>query len=148
MAHRTSGDGIKKDLVTDRFYVGDPMIEVNKTYDLLPDIDRQAYLEYSKRAIRTMLRAPGIVEIRFYRSLLSSPQIRLTLVWRTLADWAKFAESPERQKLEAELLKFAKRINVELWGPSPVMPELLRPDLLTGKQYATATKMDFKLTWD
>lgn len=40
------------------------MIEVNKTYDLLPGLDQQAYLEYSKMAIRTLLRAPGIVEIR------------------------------------------------------------------------------------
>jgi hypothetical protein len=41
-----------------------------------------------------MLQAPGSVEIRVYRSLLGSPQVRLTLVWQMLADWAKFAESP------------------------------------------------------
>jgi len=104
-----------------------PMIEVNKTYDLLPGIDQQAYLEYSKRAIPTMLQAPGIVEIRVYHSLLGSPQVRLTLVWQTLADWGKFAESPARQKLESELLKFATNIDIELWGPSPVVPEPLRP---------------------
>ncbi len=103
------------------------MIEVNKTYDLLPGIDRQAYLEYGKRAFATMLRAPGLVEIRAYRSLLGSPQVRLTLVWQTLADWAKFAESPERQMLDSELFKFAKNIGVELWGPSPATPEPLRP---------------------
>lgn len=104
-----------------------PVIEVNKTYDLLPGIDQQAYLEYSKRALATMLKAPGLVEIRAYRSLLGSPQVRLTLVWQTLADWAKFAESPERQKLDSELLKFATNIGIELWGPSPAVPEPLRP---------------------
>jgi hypothetical protein len=57
------------------------MIEVNKTYDLLPTIDQQAYLEYGRRAFATMLKAPGLVEIGFYRSLLGSPQVRLTLVW-------------------------------------------------------------------
>ena len=30
------------------------MIEVNKTYDLLPGIDQQAYLEYGKRAFATI----------------------------------------------------------------------------------------------
>jgi hypothetical protein len=103
------------------------MIEVNKTYDLLPGIDQQAYLEYGKRAFATMLKAPGIVEIRVYRSLLGSPQVRLSLVWQTLADWAKFAESPERQRLDSELFKFATNIGVELWGPSPTVPEPLRP---------------------
>jgi len=103
------------------------MIEVNKTYDLLPGIDQQAYLEYARSAFATMLKAPGLVEIRVYRSLLGSPQVRLTLVWETLADWAKFAESPERQKLDSGLLKFAANIGVDLWGPSATVPEPLRP---------------------
>ena len=92
------------------------MIEVNKTYDLLPGIDRQAYHEYGQRALATMLKAPGRIEIRIHRSLLGSPQERLTLVWRTLADWAQFAESPERQILDSELFKFAKDIGLEIWG--------------------------------
>jgi hypothetical protein len=103
------------------------MIEVNKTYDLVHGIDQQAYLEYGKRALATMLKAPGLVEIRVYRSLLGSPQVRLTLVWQTLADWAKFAESPERQMLDSELFKFAKNIGLEIWRPSPATPEPLRP---------------------
>lgn len=103
------------------------MIELGKTYDLLPGIDQQAYLEYARRAFATMLKAPGLVEIRAYRSLLGSPHVRLALVWETLADWARFAESQERQKLDAELLKFASGIAIELWGPSPAAPEPLRP---------------------
>jgi hypothetical protein len=74
-----------------------------------------------------MLKAQGIVEIRAYRSLLGSPQVRLALVWQTLADWAKFAESPERRKLDSELLKFATNVGVELWGPSLATPKPLRP---------------------
>jgi hypothetical protein len=62
------------------------MIEVNKSYDLLPGIDRQAYVAWSKGASATMLRAPGLVEMRVHRNLLGSPQVRLTLVWQTLAD--------------------------------------------------------------
>ena len=103
------------------------MIEVNKTYDLLPGIDQQAYLEYSKRALATILKAPGLVEIRSYRSLLGAPHVRLTLLWQTLTDWAKFAESPERQMLDSELLKFGTDIGLEIWGPSPAVPEPLRP---------------------
>jgi hypothetical protein len=103
------------------------MIEVVKTYDLLPGIDRQSYLAYAKRTFATMLKAPGLVEVRAYRSLLGSPQVRLTLVWQTLADWATFAESPERQGLDSELFTFAANISVELWGPSPAVLEPLRP---------------------
>lgn len=109
------------------------MIEVTKTYDLLPGIDQQAYREYGKRAFGTMLAAPGIVEVRVYRSLLGSPQVRLALVWQTLGHWARFAESPERQRLDAELFQFATDIGVELWGPSPTVPEPLRPGQKTGE---------------
>jgi heme-degrading monooxygenase HmoA len=103
------------------------MIEVNKTYDLLPGIDQQAYLEYARRALATMLKSAGLVEIRVQRSLLGSPQVRLTLIWQTLADWAEFGESPERQRLDAELLTFATNIAIQIWGPSPAVPEPLRP---------------------
>jgi hypothetical protein len=113
------------------------MIEVNKTYNLLPGIDQQAYLEYGKGAFAMMLQAPGIVEIRVYRSLLGSPQVRLTLLWETLADWAKFAESSERQKLDSELFEFASDIGVELWGPSLLCQSLSVP---AGKSVGSSRK--------
>jgi len=109
------------------------MIEVDKTYDLLPGIDRQAYVQVAQKGIRMMLQATGIVELRANRNLLGSPQVRLTTIWDTLADWAKFAESAERQALESELLTFTNNINVELWGPSQIVSEPLRPNKKNGK---------------
>jgi hypothetical protein len=103
------------------------MIEVSKTYDLLPGIDLQAYLEFSRKSLAVMAKSPGLVEIRASRSLLGAPHVRLTVVWQTLVDWARFAESPERFRIDAELLKFATNEVVELWGPSPVVPEPIRP---------------------
>ena len=79
------------------------MIEVNATYDFLPGIDQQAYAEHAKKSIATILKFPGLVEIRAYRNMLGSPQVRVTTVWHTLADWAKFAESAEWRALAAEL---------------------------------------------
>lgn len=105
-----------------------PMIEVHKTSDLLPGIYHQTYFEYSKQAISTILQASGVVEIRSNRGLVDSPQLGLIKVWQSLPDWAKFAESSERQKLESELLKFAMNIVINIMGPSPVLPEPLRPE--------------------
>ena len=103
------------------------MIEVNKTYNLLPDIDQRAYGEYTKKAIGTLLKAPGLVELRAQRNILGSPMVRLTIVWQTLADWAKFAENAERWTLESQLQKFATNIKIEIWGASPALPQPLRP---------------------
>jgi len=109
------------------------MIEVNKTYDLLPGIDQQAYGQAAQEMIRMMLQAPGIIEFRANRNMLGSPQVRITTLWEALADWAKFAESAERYALEFELLAFTTNINVQLWGSSPVVPEPLRPHKLREK---------------
>jgi heme-degrading monooxygenase HmoA len=103
------------------------LIEVNKTFDLLPGIDKKTYGMHAKKVIDTLLKAPGLVEFRANRNVLGSPQVRLTIIWRTLADWAKFDESAERWALDSELLNFATNVRIEIWGPSPVVPEPLRP---------------------
>jgi hypothetical protein len=102
------------------------MIEVNLLYDLLPGIDQQAYGEWARKAIGAMLQQPGLVEFRANRNVLGSPQIRTTSVFQTLADWGKFVESTW-PPLELEMHRFATNIRVEIWGPSPVVPEPLRP---------------------
>jgi heme-degrading monooxygenase HmoA len=103
------------------------VIEANTYWDLRPDIDQQAYSQFAKKVAGTVLKAPGIVEFRGHRNFLGSPRVRQTTQWQTLADWAKFAESAENQEIQSELHKFATNIKTELWGPSPVVPEPLRP---------------------
>ena len=103
------------------------MIEVNVFWDMLPNANQQAYAEFSKKAIGAMLQAPGLVEFRANRNMLGSPKIRTTHVWQTMSDYAKFIEGPTWQALEVELLTFTTNLSTEVWGPSPVVPEPLRP---------------------
>jgi heme-degrading monooxygenase HmoA len=106
------------------------MIEMNLAYDLLPGVDPHAWEAYAKKATAAILRAPGIVEFRAHRAIVGSPQVLTTTVWKTVADWGAFAQGAEWQALEAEMRTFVTNVRAELWGPSPVMPEPLRP----GKQ--------------
>ncbi|UCD80168.1 MAG: antibiotic biosynthesis monooxygenase [Desulfobacterales bacterium] len=103
------------------------MIEVNTTWDLFPDANQEAYGEFAKKAIGAILKAPGLIEFRASRNMLGSPQVRTTSVFRTLSDWAGFTDSNEWRGLEAELRNYADNIRVEIWGPSPVLPEPVRP---------------------
>ena len=103
------------------------MIEVNTTYDFLPGIDHHAYGERVQKAIGLLLQAPGFVELRAYRNILGSLQVRTSSVWQTLADWATFSQGTEWQAFEAEIRAFTTNIRTELWGPSPALPEPLRP---------------------
>jgi len=103
------------------------MIEKILTWDVLPGVDLKAYGALSKKTAETIAKQPGMIEFRASRNLLGNPQVRVSVMWKSLEDWAKFAETDVWHSLEAECRTFATNIRVELWGPSPVMPEPLRP---------------------
>lgn len=102
------------------------MIEVIQTYDLLPTADLAAYAGWAKRTAQAVLEQPGIKELRAHRNILGNPQIRTTTVWDSISDWARFADKAW-QEMERELSAFAVNYKVELWRPSPILPEPLRP---------------------
>jgi quinol monooxygenase YgiN len=102
------------------------MVEGNVTYDFLPNVDLKAYSAWAKRTIEAMMKAPGLIEFRAHRGLMAPAQVRTTTVWQSMAEWATFIEGPWQQ-METELRSFATNIKSEVWGPSPVVPEPLRP---------------------
>ncbi len=104
------------------------MIEVHYSYDTFPGIDQQAYGELVKKVVDVILKAPGLVEFRAQRNVLGSPLVRATSVWQTLTDWAKFEESAEYRAIAAEFrASYITNVRIEVWRPSPVVPEPLRP---------------------
>ncbi len=102
------------------------MAESHMTYDLIPNVDKQAYTAWAKKAIGTLLQQPGVIEFRAYRNWSGNPQVLTVTVWETAADWAKFGECvwPE---LNEELYTFATNIHYILWEASPVVPQPLHP---------------------
>jgi|SRR3990172_1147108 len=103
------------------------MIEVAFTYDFHPNIDEEAYAKLAKRATMMMLSSKGFIEFRAHRNITGSPHVRRTSVWESLADWAALAQNPEFQKLTAEFRTYVNNLDVQLWGPSPLVPEPIRP---------------------
>ena len=104
------------------------MIEVEFTYDFQANMDERAYLDLARRATALMRVAPGFVEFRAHRNMLGSPHVRRTSVWRTLADWAEFAQRPGWQEVTAEFRSYVTHLQVQIWGPSPVTPDPVTPE--------------------
>ena len=102
------------------------MIEVAFTYDLVPGIDLKAYTNLARHATKMMMSADGFIEFRAHRNLTGSPQVRRTSVWESLSHWATVAQTPEFQNLTAEFRMYVTNLDVQLWGPSPLVPEPLR----------------------
>lgn len=103
------------------------MIEIAMYFELLPGKDQKAYAELAKAVVAMALEAPGVVEVRGHRNMLGAPQVRFTTVWERLVDWATFNESKEWQEAWAEMTPFLTNLRLEIWGPSPIVPEPLRP---------------------
>ncbi len=103
------------------------MIEVAFTYDFLPNIDENAYAKLARRATAMMLKADGFVEFRAHRNMTGSPHVRRTSAWESLADWAKLTQNPEFQEITAEFRTYVTNLDVQIWGPSPFVPEPIRP---------------------
>ena len=96
-------------------------------YDFLPD-KAEAYAKWaSDSAIPLIMKIPGLVEFRGYRPASGSHQIATTYEFKDMAAWAAWMESSDYAKLTAEFRPFVSNVSSELWGPSPVVPEPLRP---------------------
>ena len=109
------------------FEKGKFMIEANISWDLLPGVDLRGYAAWAKKTAETMATQPGVMEFRANRNVLGNPQIRISITWKSLVDWATFAESDVWRSIDVELRGFATNVRVELWGPSPVVSEPIRP---------------------
>ena len=103
------------------------MIEVSFTYNFHPGIDENAYAHLAKRATAMLTSAHGFIEFRAHRNLLGSPHVRRTSVWESLAHWAALAQQPEFQKLNAEFRTYVTNLDVQIWGPSPLVPNPIGP---------------------
>lgn len=95
-------------------------------WDIHPD-KREAYTAWSKTAIPKLLAVPGLVEFRGYRPVTGASQVVTTYEFVDLATWAAWWAHEEVQTLTNERRTFTVNEVSELWGPSPVVPEPIRP---------------------
>ena len=94
------------------------------------DIRPEKAAEYSERvksAMGRMFAVPGIVEFRGYRPVTGSYQVAVTYEFADLNAWATWSSHEDILKLWDEARAYTTNMDYELWGPSPVVPEPIRP---------------------
>lgn len=87
----------------------------------------EEYATWARGAIPRVLALPGLIEFRGYRPASGSHQIVTTTEFATMADWAASVENEIWQDVIADLRTMATDITTEIWGPSPVVPQPIRP---------------------
>ncbi len=102
------------------------MVLLVMKWDIHPD-KAEAYLKWTESAIKGNLAVPGVVEFRAYRPITGTSQIAITYEFADMAAWAAWYNHEDVQKTLTELYTLALNVNIELWGPSPVVPAPMRP---------------------
>ena len=95
-------------------------------YDINPD-KVEEYKTWTKTAIPTILGTPGVVEFRGYRPITGNSQVVVTLEFADLDTWNAWYTHKKVQRLFDEARKYEINVSYELWGPSPFLPEPIRP---------------------
>lgn len=87
----------------------------------------EGYAEWAKGAIQRTLGAGGVTEFRAYRPASGAFQVVVTYEFETMAAWAAWNEAEAVQTVLTELRTLANDVTMELWGPSPIVPQPIRP---------------------
>lgn len=95
-------------------------------FDIHPD-KAEAYAKWTEGAIKRTVAGPGVVEFRAYRAVAGAPQIVITYEFADLAAWAAWSSDEDVQRVLNELHTLALNVDIQVWGPSPVVPQPIRP---------------------
>ncbi len=95
-------------------------------WDIHPD-KVEAYAAWAKTAIPKFLAVPGLVEFRAYRPITGASQVVTTYEFADLTAWAAWYANEEIQNVINERRTLTINEVSDLWGPSPIVPEPIRP---------------------
>jgi antibiotic biosynthesis monooxygenase (ABM) superfamily enzyme len=95
-------------------------------WDVHPD-KLEDYAAWAKTAVPRTLAVPGLVEFRGFRPVTGSSQVVTTYEFADFEAWSSWYTNEEIQNLMNERRKFTFNEISELWGPSPVVPDPIRP---------------------
>ena len=87
----------------------------------------EAYTKWTEGAIKTTVGTPGVVELRSYRTATGNSQVVTTFEFADFAAWAAWYGTEAVQRVFTELHTVAMDVDIDLWGPSPLIPVPIRP---------------------
>ena len=95
-------------------------------WDIRPE-KADEYAEWAKSALSRIFVVPGVIEFRGYRPATGSHEVAVTYEFADMGAWSAWMSNDDVREVWTEVRQYCTNINSELWGPSPVVPEPIRP---------------------
>jgi antibiotic biosynthesis monooxygenase (ABM) superfamily enzyme len=95
-------------------------------WDILPE-KTEEYNQWVRKALKMSLDIPGVIEFRAFRSIMGGKQVVSMYEFANIKTWASWQENKEFQKHLEEGRNYWTNMSQELVGPSPFVPEPIRP---------------------
>lgn len=89
---------------------------------------REAYEAWAQNTLSKVVSVGRVVELRGYRAATGSSQIVATVEFANMHDWAEWHSHEMVQEIMIGMRTVATNVTSELWGPSPMTPEPVRPN--------------------
>ena len=88
---------------------------------------KEAYVEWTQSAIGRTLGAPGVIEFCAYRPVSGDYEVCVTYQFADLESWLAWYSNDDVQAVLEELRGLTSSLTRGLMGPSPVVPQAIRP---------------------
>lgn len=95
-------------------------------WDIIPS-KAEEYQTWARFAIKRTVDVPGVIETCAYRPVAGHSQVVTTYAFTNFESWATWFSHPIVQSVFNELFSLATNVHRELWEPSPIIPEPIRP---------------------
>ncbi len=103
------------------------MVIYTQQWDIRPEKANE-YADWADSAVTRLLAVPGVVEFRAFRPLTGDRQAGVTYEFTDLESWAIWRSNKDVVRVWDEAREYMDNARVELWGPSPVVPDPIRPE--------------------
>ena len=84
------------------------------------------YPKWSQTAVKRLMGVPGIEEFRAFRLVAGDREVCVTYQFKDLASWAAWRSDKMVSDVWEESRAYLTDMRVELWGPSPLIPDPLK----------------------
>lgn len=102
------------------------MVICQMKWDIRPGMETE-YASWAVTAVRRLLSVPGVVEFRAFRPITGCRQVAVTYEFADMEAFGSWYSHEDTKQTFSDGNNYMVNRKTELWGPSPVVPEPIRP---------------------